>query len=214
MIAVFMSRRVITGGAGFLSGLAAKYRDKQFISANEDRSIAKFFPKFKVPPLITPVGIYSITMPKHAKEIADLIKRKVPDAKIITDATSGVGGNVIAFSRVFEKVNAIEMNEDNALALKHNIEAYGLKNVTMHRGNSVELVPELKQDVIFVDPPWGGPEYREHAEFLKLGGRDMNDLAREWLKYAKMIVIKAPLGYEGAGEKIKIGNYQLILVRT
>ena len=41
--------------------------------------------------------------------------------------------------------------------LAHNVAAMGLEGkVSTHHGDFLQLLPELRQDVVFLDPPWVG----------------------------------------------------------
>jgi 16S rRNA G966 N2-methylase RsmD len=94
----------------------------------------------------------------------------ISEASTITDMTSCVGGNVISFSRFFKKVNAIEIDPLRFDMLKHNTETVvGATNVNFINGNAVELLlgqddgtapQQFQQDILFMDPPWGGVDYK------------------------------------------------------
>jgi len=112
---------------------------------------------------ISDVGLYSITKPEEANYITHLITTFFKDSKkmTITDATSGIGGNVISFAKYFKHVNAVEKNKVHCDMLKNNIKVYKLESkATVYCDSYVNLVTELKQDIVFIDPPWGGVDYR------------------------------------------------------
>ena len=101
-----------------------------------------------------------------------LIKFNINPQKIkLTDYTSGVGGNVLSFSKYFNHVYAIEIDSTRAQYLQNNINVYNLKNITVindsainyHNSNLIEHNP----NVIFIDPPWGGNDYK-NSEILKI----------------------------------------------
>jgi len=110
---------------------------------------------------MTPEGQYSITKRKdgdllfaHMKSMIKGIKNKT-----ITDLTGNVGGDTILFGIHFKTVKSIEMNPENFDALKNNVEVFGLKNVELYLGDSTKIY-NWKTDVLYLDPPWGGPEYK------------------------------------------------------
>jgi 16S rRNA G966 N2-methylase RsmD len=84
---------------------------------------------------------------------------------VVTDMTACVGGNVISFARRFRAVNAIEIDATRHAMLKHNVAVVAEHaNVTFVQGDAVSLLlnptaSPLVQDVLFMDPPWGGPDY-------------------------------------------------------
>lgn len=168
---------------------------------------------------LAPSSRYSVTPPDQAEQIAkiafDLIPAKNRSKAIITDATANVGGNTIAFAKYFSKVNSVEIDSDVAECLQSNIRLYG-------HGNSVKVIisdytkvyKDLQQDVVFMDPPWGGLLYKYQPRIsLTLGSVDIFDIIQD-LKVP--IVLKAP---SNAVIKIKpdrtydISNYKLHIFR-
>jgi 16S rRNA G966 N2-methylase RsmD len=120
---------------------------------------------------------------------------------VITDMTAGVGGNILSFCEVFNYVNAIELNSTHYDYLVNNIKLYHYKNANTYFGNSIDFVinyGHLKQDIVFIDPPWGGQSYSDHASLhLKLGDYTMDELVNKLLndKLCKMVVLKLPINY-------------------
>ena len=114
----------------------------------------------------TKEAMYSMTYPAMATKVSrcllDHCNKPDKTTLRITDATANVGGNVISFSQYFKHVNAIELCPVNVSALCMNIRAYKLTNVTVHEGNCIDLLPFLDHDVVFFDPPWGGPFYKAY----------------------------------------------------
>lgn len=50
---------------------------------------------------------------------------------------------------------------------KNNAKVYGVeKYIDFIVGDFLELAPSLKADVVFLSPPWGGPEYVKKKDFL------------------------------------------------
>ena len=116
---------------------------------------------------ITDEGRYSITRPRDSEQILKIIDSSVEDIdkKMITDATACVGGDTINFARHFKKVIAIEMNEQNYIALQKNTRVYSLENVDVLWGDSTILF-NWYTDVLYIDPPWGGPKYKNHRNLV------------------------------------------------
>lgn len=47
--------------------------------------------------------------------------------------------------------------------LKNNVEVFGMANITTMNGNFCEMIPDMPAnawDVVFLDPPWGGVDYK------------------------------------------------------
>lgn len=111
---------------------------------------------------ITEEGSYSITRKRDAERIIGLMKHVVGEikTKTITDATGCVGGDTLHFANNYKFVHSIELNKNNFEALHNNVELYGFNNVALHNGDATVLF-NWKSDVLYIDPPWGGPQYKE-----------------------------------------------------
>lgn len=115
------------------------------------------------------------------REIAEIISKIIshhllqfninPQKTTIVDYTSGVGGNVLSFSKYFQNVYAVELSTLRAEYLKNNINVYGFKNINVINESAIDynansMIKE-NPNVIFVDPPWGGSDYK-NIEMLTL----------------------------------------------
>lgn len=172
-----------------------EFRVPENVSKNTDMSL--YFPPTKDSGKlrISDVGIYSVSKPEDAKWITDVILKRVssPEKKIITDATAGVGGNVISFANKFKGVHAVERDAVHAEMLENNVKVFGYKNVIVHQGDYLDFLPKLKQDVVFIDAPWGGPRYRDQQEVrLFLSGNPVTHIANLLRDKAELIVLKVP----------------------
>ena len=95
-----------------------------------------------------------------------------------------------ACSGRFSKVNAVEAR---ARMLKHNVsviegkkEASPPAATSVTSGSYLYLLRELHQDLVFLDPPWGGPEYKDVERVpLYLGNRHLADIG-EWHKVRRV----------------------------
>ncbi|XP_022251334.1 uncharacterized protein LOC106467438 isoform X1 [Limulus polyphemus] len=100
---------------------------------------------------------FSVTPEKIAHHIA---KRCACD--VIIDAFCGAGGNAIQFAFTCQKVIAIDIDPGKVALAQHNAAVYGvLDKIEFVVGDYFHLIPTFKADVIFLSPPWGGPEYLE-----------------------------------------------------
>ena len=149
---------------------------------------------------VTEEGAYSITRRRDADQIIHIIKNTVPDyeTKSITDATGCIGGDTLNFATVFEKVHSIELNISNFEALKNNVGVYGFTNITLYHGDCTELY-KWASDVLYIDPPWGGPNYRTIQNLnLYLGNIRLDDWLEDILSgpyRPSHIFLKVPLNY-------------------
>jgi 16S rRNA G966 N2-methylase RsmD len=122
---------------------------------------------------------------------------------IITDATAGVGGNTISFGMNFKYVNAIEIDPIRSTYLQNNINIYGLTNINVMNGNCINLLKNIKeQQVVYIDPPWGGKNYKNYNKLrLSLSNISLeqicNDLMSNKTKcQPELIILKLPINYD------------------
>ncbi len=142
-------------------------------------------------------SLYSITPHRLATELCNIIKfhmRKFNMEKItITDACACVGGDSINFCKTFDKVNTIEICRDRYEFLLHNLFMFGFTNFKAYNKDCLELIPRLKQDVIYFDLPWGGMDYKNLIECpLMLGDKHIYDICNEYKMYCKILILKVP----------------------
>lgn len=186
--------------------------------------INKIFPSFNINDNILQQkcqydteGLWSITHPEDANYISEIIKNEIGTQKIIMDATAGIGGNTISFSRYFKSVISIEINKTRFDILQNNINTYNLSNIKLINGDCVNYL-DMKYDAIFFDPPWGGPNYKYNKKLkIKLGDYTLGKICHKIIKN-KLIFIKLPFNYDLSefiifSYKItKIKNYQLLTI--
>lgn len=155
-------------------------------------------------------SIHYISIREHAEKISDIIKTHLSKIKInykvavITDAAACVGGDTISFGlSKFKHVYAIEIDKLRASYLQNNIDVYELNNVTVINNNMLETVPKLDSNVIYLDPPWGGKNYKI-SNNLRLS---ISDVPLETIcnncfdskimdKEPDLVVLKLPTNYD------------------
>lgn len=129
--------------------------------------------------ILTAEGEYSITKRKDGqkilKHILDITGTRHLD---VTDLTGNVGGDTILFALNFDRVDSIEINKENFDALKNNVKEYDLKNVKLYHGDSTKLY-RWETDILYLDPPWGGPSYKEQTKLDLFLGKERIDLFLE-----------------------------------
>ena len=175
--------------------------------------ISKIFPPKKDIDLnklwITNNGLMFITPWKEAQMISNwIMKYYVGAIKLhpddisnitITDGTSSIGGNVIGFYLGgFGTVNACEINPISSQILLHNLYVYNLPTTNVYCCDYMTIYKQLKQDVVFLDPPWGGTDYKKSILLdLYMSGMNVSDLTLELLtdKRASMVVLKVPYNF-------------------
>ena len=103
-------------------------------------------------------GLYSLSHKEDADLLSKIIKDRYGELKIL-DGTAGIGGNTISFALHFKNVISVEKNTERFEYLKENINSLNL-NVKLINGNVLDYIKMEIFDVIFLDPPWGGPNYK------------------------------------------------------
>ena len=131
---------------------------------------------------LTLEGEYSITRRADGRRLLQkMISIVGPlNKKHVTDLTGNVGGDTILFGL-------------NCKSL-----VFGLDNVNLHFGDSTKVY-NWYTDILYIDPPWGGPDYKEKENLdlflgdvrLDLFIRDI--LAQEWRP--NYIFLKLPRNY-------------------
>jgi len=148
----------------------------------------------------TEEGIYSITKRRDSERIISIIKQNVKDIQIksITDVTACIGGDTIQFGLAFQQVHSIELNIENFNILCNNTKVFGLTNVSLYHGDCIKLF-NWNTDVLYVDPPWGGPDYKAKINLdLTIGTKRIDDWLEEILvrkNRPSYIFLKLPHNY-------------------
>jgi predicted RNA methylase len=148
----------------------------------------------------TEEGSYSITRRRDADRILIILKNlfKNMSSMTITDATACIGGDTLNFASNFLHVHSIELNPENFEALTNNVDVYGFHNITMHLGDSITLF-NWNTNVLYIDPPWGGKDYKKHKELdLFLSGKRLDCWLEEVLSRKNrphFVILKLPANY-------------------
>ncbi|XP_041268920.1 trimethylguanosine synthase [Onychostruthus taczanowskii] len=104
-------------------------------------------------------GWFSVTPEKIAEHIAVRVSQSF-NCDIIVDAFCGVGGNAIQFALTSKRVIAIDIDPEKLCLARHNAEVYGVaEHIDFLCGDFMALAAGLRADVVFLSPPWGGPDY-------------------------------------------------------
>ncbi|XP_056148903.1 trimethylguanosine synthase-like [Lampris incognitus] len=105
-------------------------------------------------------GWFSVTPERIAEHIAQRIKDSFLDSHLVIDAFCGVGGNAIQFALTGKRVLAIDIDPVRLDLACHNATVYGVADrIDFLQGDFLQLAPHLHADVVFLSPPWGGPDY-------------------------------------------------------
>jgi trimethylguanosine synthase len=109
-------------------------------------------------------SLYSVTPETIAMQQASLIQ-----GNAVLDLFCGVGGNSIAFARSGKSVIAVESNTQRIAMAKHNARIYNVESqITFINQTAEQFLCSFdfsSIDVLFLDPPWGGPLYTTKRQF-------------------------------------------------
>ncbi|XP_015209026.2 trimethylguanosine synthase [Lepisosteus oculatus] len=104
-------------------------------------------------------GWFSVTPEKIAKHIALRVQNSF-HSDVIVDAFCGVGGNAIQFALTGKRVIAVDIDPVRIALAQNNAKVYGVaQQIEFIQGDFMELAVDIKADVVFLSPPWGGPDY-------------------------------------------------------
>ena len=141
-------------------------------------------------------AFYSVTDQYTADRISKDILRILPNLQIITDATACIGGNTYSFSKYFPQVNAIEVDLLRYQYLQHNMKVLDAVNVETHLSDLLIACQRLTQDLIFIDPPWGGPDYKSKDTVdLFISDIELSEVCEHIKDTAKYIALKVPINF-------------------
>lgn len=146
------------------------------------------------------VGLYSISPPKTAEIITNYIKKYYTNNDIvITDAMAGIGGNTLSFAESFYYVNAIEYDSDRFQYMISNMSLFKKPNVLCINEDYLSIMNKLKQDIIFMDPPWGGKSYKDTEKIIiKINDISLTTICQNIIdnNLCSLLILKLPLNYD------------------
>lgn len=152
-------------------------------------------------------ALYSITDMNSAEIISKIILNlpNINNNSSIIDATASVGGNVFLFSKYFNHVTAIEIDQNRFNMLNNNIKLLQDNNLC---NNNIETINDdfitylnnnnINSDIIFFDPPWGGVNYKKYNNIsLYLSDINMSIIIKKLIEKnknnkLKYIIMKVP----------------------
>jgi trimethylguanosine synthase len=119
------------------------------------------FKKFNDGILLDREAWFSTTHEETAKQIAERCR-----CDLVIDAFCGAGGNTIQLAMVCKRVIAIDIDPLKIEMARNNAAVYGVEDrIKFIVGDFYKLCSSLQAEVIFMSPPWGGPEYLNQKIF-------------------------------------------------
>ncbi|KAI5066493.1 hypothetical protein GOP47_0019117, partial [Adiantum capillus-veneris] len=121
----------------------------------------RLFSKYDLGVKLDEEGWFSVTPEAIAKHQAARCK-----GGTIIDAFAGVGGNAIQFALAGHQVVAVENDPKRIEYAHHNAKIYGVADrIDFVLGDFFTVSSSMRGDVVFLSPPWGGPDYLDAAVY-------------------------------------------------
>lgn len=209
-----------------ISAVAKYLLDEPVYIKTLDKQVKRFIAKLFPPTnnlynlMINKVGIYSLTKQHEADAIFGIINKHIDTKKsTLLDATSGIGGFIFNMYKYFKHIYGYEINPIQYKILQHNCDIYKIKNITLFNDDYTKYINREFADVIIIDPPWGGIDYKKHTNLnLLLGELSMTELINH-IDY-KLLVLKLPANhnleiFQKYQHTIhKINNYIIVIIKN
>ena len=169
--------------------------------------------------LINKVGIYSLTKRHEAELILSIINKNFETKNAtLLDATSGIGGFILNMYKYFKYIYGYEINKTQYKILQHNCNIYKISNISLYNDNYTKYINREFADVVIIDPPWGGIDYKTHTKLnLLLDELTMEDLINH-IEY-KLLLLKLPSNHDlDIFQKYnhtihKVNNYIIVAIK-
>lgn len=129
---------------------------------------------------ITEIGKYSLALIQIGEAFVKILNKIYGKDElkkmIITDGNGGLGGLSIHLAEKCKFLNIIELNPHHAVLINHNLNVYGFnkKKYKIYNDDSMEKMFDLDQDIIILDPPWGGPVEAYKKRPMRMGFNNIN----------------------------------------
>jgi hypothetical protein len=158
----------------------------------------------------TDVSIYSVTPYAQslytANALLSYFKQDVLKNMTLLDASACIGGNTWSFAKLTKHVTAVEIDPLHAEILASNMAVLGVQNTSVVCGDFGKSISNgsITQDIVFIDPPWGGIDYKKEVG-IKLGyairGKwlFLNEVCRMLPDVVKLVVMKLPFNHDTDG---------------
>jgi trimethylguanosine synthase len=153
----------------------------------------RLFSKFDKGIQIDEEGLYSVK-----PEVSALAIGKMISGDVVLDSFCGVGGSAIGLARAGKKVIAVDAHSDRLSMAANNARIYGVHNqIEFIHDDALHAIRAYRYDSIYLDPPWGGPEYYKQERFPLAGfvpGGD--ELLCEAFAHTQNVAVTVPLNFD------------------
>lgn len=146
-------------------------------------------------------ALYSTTDQVTGRKICDELSKYVNSNATIVDGTACIGGLTYTLTNAFRRVIAIELDARRFGYLRNNMELLNVASaVCCIQGDVLSVAKNVDASAIILDPPWGGPEYKNlDSVRLQLGNQDISHACAILLENnprVNIIAIKVPINFD------------------
>ncbi len=130
--------------------------------------------------------------------VALQIAARLPSSRVI-DAMCGAGGVTIAAARLGKQVIALDLDPAKVEMCRNNATVYGVQDsIDFRSGDACSLVAsEFPAATLYMDPPWGGPDYYRKENFLMSDfALDPRDLIDAFLAAGHPAALSVPTNFD------------------
>lgn len=196
--------------------------NKKLIPSKEkihEITIRNLYPTYDPRLKVVVQEVYSSTKSFAANLVKCFIQSLYKTSSLtITEGTGGNGGDSFRFAEYFKHVNCIEYNLEYVSIIKYNLDILKIKNIDIYHSNYLTVLNEesVTQDLVYLDPPWGGDSYRDTSNTsLFLGKIPIYVVCKRILstKIALAVFLKVPLNFDlqefmkqGQGMRVTISD--------
>tara|TARA_Y100000589_G_C27136773_1_gene622913 strand:+ start:770 stop:1381 length:612 start_codon:yes stop_codon:yes gene_type:complete len=151
---------------------------------------------------IDKVSSYSVTELGVADKMSRILLKNplISKESVILDGMACIGGNTISFCRNFNQVYCVEIDSVRFNYLNSNLRILGLENVTSYNGSILDYYKNIKSDILFLDPEWGGPDYDMKKKInVYINNIAINEFCKmimDSISPPKVISLKLPKNYD------------------
>ncbi|EFO61204.1 Hypothetical protein GLP15_1137 [Giardia lamblia P15] len=172
------------------------------------------------------VAFFSVTPAVFADKVAKMMRTMVaflgkPPYAVI-DGTACVGGDTRLLAKHFDMTVAIEKDPETYALLRDNLTTWGVDAKTIS-GDTAALIPQFWTLIgavatfsLYLDPPWGGVEYRSQKDIqLTLGSLAVEDVVNRAFEAhlsMKLAVLKLPRNYNCGYLFRKLGKHEVFRI--
>ena len=160
-----------------------------------------FFSKFDEGIEIDEEGLYSVKPEEEMLKVGERLK-----GNTVLDAFCGLGGSSIALARLGKKVITYDTSLERLAMARKNASIYGVeKEIYFIHGDVTKDIENIEADCVYLDPPWGGPDYINNGFNLSSFLPDGNFLLEKSFSKFNHVSISVPLHFH-IEDIIKMGR--------